>query len=268
MTLESGARRSCRVRASERRHRRHEHRCRSEASTEPTSSRVPGDPFQLLCLPSGILPREGVHPVRHPSLDPARHASLGTTPPTLHALPSHASFEPVTRARRAWPLLTVALTFAPALARADAGADNDVRALEKQLDAEHVALSTSDCNAACRALGSIRRAAERICALEPGPRCDAARSKAADATRRVRDACPDCALASAPQQDAPAPERAFASDPLPAPQTEAAAPRGGCRSCASTESTESKSDLALIVLGVIAGVQVIRRRSKKGSRPL
>lgn len=146
---------------------------------------------------------------------------------------------------------------------ADAGEASDVRALEQQLADEHTALSTADCNGACRALSSIRRAADKICALEPGPRCDAAREKAADATRRVREACPDCVIASSPEP-APSPERATtaARDGSAPLESEA---RGGCRSCAATGGGPA-ADLGAIVLAVFAAVRLTSRRSKKDRR--
>ena len=138
------------------------------------------------------------------------------------------------------------------LVAARARAADDVRTLEAQLNEEHAALRTTDCDAACRALASIRRAADKICALEQGPRCDAARAKLADATRRVHDACPDCALAAGP------------SPPAPEPAAEASAPpaekeRGGCRSCAETPSAPDGS-WALVVL---ATMHLLRRRPRK-----
>jgi len=147
----------------------------------------------------------------------------------------------------------------------DAGEASDVRALEQQLAEEHAALSTADCNAACRALGSIRRAADKICALEPGPRCDSAREKAADATRRVRDACPDCEIARAPLPT-PAPERAAARDERAVATAEPPPePRGGCRSCSATENGAT-SDLGTIVLAVFGAARLAGRRSKRDRR--
>lgn len=155
----------------------------------------------------------------------------------------------------------IMLVSVPALA--DAGAADDVRTLEQQLTDEHSALSTADCSAACRALSSIRRAAERICALEPGPRCDAAREKAADATRRVREACPDCVLPSAPEPT-PSPERAMTVD-QEAPAMPASEARGGCRSCAATEGSPA-ADLGVIALATLAIARLVRGRSKKDRR--
>jgi MYXO-CTERM domain-containing protein len=65
-----------------------------------------------------------------------------------------------------------------------------------ELDAKLDALDTNNCGAACEAIASMRRAAERICELEPGPRCDAARAKVEGARKKVLAACPSCAAAS------------------------------------------------------------------------
>src|SRR5258707_134334 len=96
-----------------------------------------------------------------------------------------------------------ALGSRPALAQET----NDVSALQQQIDDARAELSTSDGAVACRPLGSIQRATQKIGASEPGPRGDAARTKEADATKRVREACPDCAIAFAPPQT-PSPEGA------------------------------------------------------------
>ena len=160
--------------------------------------------------------------------------------------------------------MTAALVLVAGPVRADAGAVDDIQALERQLTEEHAALSTADCNAACRALASIRRATEKICTLEPGPRCDSARDKAADATRRVRDVCPDCII-PAPPEPAPSPERAVtgtADHRVPASAPYEAEARGGCRSCAST-GEGPMNDLGAIVLAVFAVVRLAGRRSKE-----
>jgi len=140
-------------------------------------------------------------------------------------------------------------------AQTDAGRD-DVGTLIQQLDTEQAALSTADCNAACRALGSIRRAAEKICALEPGPRCEAARSKAADATRRVREACPECVIPGA----APEPERAAQAAEAPTGTAKSeSAPPGGCRSC---DVTDHDPGGPLGTLGLVIGVALALRRKR------
>jgi MYXO-CTERM domain-containing protein len=164
-------------------------------------------------------------------------------------------------------LLATLMVLAPGAALADGGVESDVRALEKRLAEEHAALSTADCNAACRALMSIRRAADKICALEPGPRCDAAREKASDATRRVQEACPDCVIATVP---VPSPhERAAAPEPShdAALAQESAPSHGGCRSCSTTGSAGSGEGTGLIVLAAAAAVRLVTR-SKKDRRRL
>jgi len=139
----------------------------------------------------------------------------------------------------------------------------DVVTLEKQLNDEYSALSTQDCANACRALASIRRAAERICTLEPGPRCSDARTKEENARKRVSEACPDCAIAATPGQDD---ARRASEPPAPPPPQEQAvsrsesAPRkGGCLSCSTPGGAVGDVDLGLLLaLGWI----VCRRRRK------
>lgn len=57
------------------------------------------------------------------------------------------------------------------------------------------ALSSDPCSAACRALASMRRAANHLCGLtgDPEPRCDAARARLTRAEERTRASCPACA---------------------------------------------------------------------------
>lgn len=143
------------------------------------------------------------------------------------------------------------------VAAAPARAD-EIDALEKELATEHAKLSTSDCTDACRALGSIRRAADKICALEPGsPRCTSAQAKSNDATERVRAACPDCAIAHAFHP--PAPE-------APATKTmeaEAGESRrgGGCAGCAVLGSGANVGGSSLWLLLAAAGTIARVRRS-------
>ena len=86
------------------------------------------------------------------------------------------------RGRATCALAVLVVTFASA----DAFGEESVETLQKQQQDELAALSTQDCVIACKALASIRRAADRICALESGPRCIDARAKADDAQRRVQ----------------------------------------------------------------------------------
>lgn len=154
------------------------------------------------------------------------------------------------------------------------GGKEDLTTLEKSLAEQHDALSTTDCVTACRALASIRRAADKICALDPGDRCAAGRAKADDATRRVHEACPECAIASTPFEPTPRPEeramtkggsgsKAAESPPSPDVETVQSAPpseskRGGCAGCTTTSA--APGDLAGGVLAALALAFALRRR--------
>lgn len=157
-------------------------------------------------------------------------------------------------------LLALSFTLVPSVAFAQ---KEDVTTLEKQLTTELSTLSTSDCTTACKALKSIRHAADRICVLEPGPRCDAARKKADDATKRVRDACPDCSLGlegkpeQAVEDNAKKPAEPAQAPPSPASES---APKGGCRNCSSTNA--DPGDFGVFVLALL----LLQRRRKKDSR--
>jgi hypothetical protein len=65
--------------------------------------------------------------------------------------------------------------------------------LELDRAAAELNASGSDCARACKALGSMNRASERICALEPdtgtGGRCRRARERVTEAADRVRRSC-------------------------------------------------------------------------------
>ena len=177
-------------------------------------------------------------------------------------------------AHRALVLVLVLLSSTDALAQVSPGPKDDLTTLEKSLASEAAALSTSDCATACRALASIRRSADKICALDPGERCAAGRAKADDATKRVREACPECAIATALPMPAPErEERAMAkggSHPsadstavaASAPQSESK--RGGCAGCATTPTTPG--DLTTAALAISALAFTLRRRKRSRSR--
>lgn len=152
----------------------------------------------------------------------------------------------------------------------NAFAADDVTTLETQLGKETSELSTSDCASACKALASIRRAADRICELEPGPRCDAARSKADSATKKVRDACPECAIAELKKEDE---ERRAADKPAQAPPAPVSASseaknapaesRGGCRNCATSSGAPDRGDFAVFALAALLVGRGLRSQKKK-----
>jgi MYXO-CTERM domain-containing protein len=166
-------------------------------------------------------------------------------------------------------LSTIALLTTLALAKVAAAQDagrGEVSALEVELARAASTLTTDTCAVACPALASMKRVADRICALSPGPHCDAARAKVREAQRRVEETCPDCvkrdheepAQAKADESkergDAPPPP------PPPAPTSpvaEAAPRRGGCASCEVGASSELPRGLgAALVLLALA----LRRR--------
>ena len=149
-----------------------------------------------------------------------------------------------------------------------------VATLERNLADEAAALTTSDCANACRALASIRRAAEKICALDPDERCAAARAKAQEATRQVRSACPDCAIASAPLPIPPKDERAMGKGgrrpPAEPPTVAASAPpsessKGGCASCTTGRGAPAE-DGATAALGVLGLALMMRGRRRRDMR--
>jgi len=141
----------------------------------------------------------------------------------------------------------------------DAGASGERMELERQLAQDYATLSTSDCATACRALASMQRAADRICALAPGKSCDDARAKVDDATRRVREQCPTCTL-GAPQ------EHTVANAPA-APSPTSEAPRGGgCAGCNATGGRGEVAGGALTLMLGLVGLRRVRRRSSVRAR--
>jgi hypothetical protein len=165
-------------------------------------------------------------------------------------------------------IATMSFASAPAFADAGAGGEEDVASLLNQLTQEWSALSTQDCVTACKAYASIRRAADRICGLEPGPRCDDARTKADDAQRRVQAACPDCQVAAArPKEDEfRAVQRAPSADAnAGAVESESAPRKGGCASC-STPGERPTGDFGIVLLGAWAISRVLRKKDARADR--
>jgi hypothetical protein len=143
---------------------------------------------------------------------------------------------------------------ANANANADAGTDanasaNEARSLFADVMHDVDALDTGDCVLACKALASIRRAADRLCAIEPGPRCSVAQAKAEDATNRVRAACPACAqigVLNPSIQPAVEPKAA-----APDHQAESADKKsGGCAGCSTTASEGANGDALVLLIGL------------------
>ena len=83
-------------------------------------------------------------------------------------------------------------------------ASNDVESSQRELD-----IAGSDCRNACRALGSMDRAAGRLCELsqgaEEGGRCGDAKQRVYSARDRVRTSCGSCPNGPSVDRAAPIP---------------------------------------------------------------
>jgi hypothetical protein len=199
---------------------------------------------------------------------PARRSgdrSIAARPRPVDSVSSAKEGEELVKTSLVFPLVISTSLALPATAladQADAGQafDEDFKKAGNDLDK---ALSTSDCTTACQALGSMRRAAEKLCAITPGPRCDAANARADEAAKRVRDACPDCAIAFRPSPDMKPPAtRTVEERDVTRASPKAESGRGGCASCEVTGSsaTLDPSWIALILWG-------LTRRRRKTHRP-
>ncbi|HEX8796212.1 MAG TPA: MYXO-CTERM sorting domain-containing protein [Polyangiaceae bacterium] len=157
--------------------------------------------------------------------------------------------------KRAVVFLLLAIFPASAYAQSsdagDAGADTD--ALAAEIDRDLAQAMGSDCDTACRALDSMRRATDRLCALDPGDRCTRARQKLANATTRVRSACPSCAEPTGQALD-----EAAKAPPAPEPVNTAAQEEtvqkksGGCAGCTVGDApTDAPSAAWLLALGLL-----------------
>ena len=172
---------------------------------------------------------------------------------------------------------TLTLASESAFAR-DAGAE-EIASLEREIAADHAtlmrlprghrdgALSADACTTACQALRSMRRATDRLCGIEPGPSCDDARRRTAEAEVHVTDACPTCVTATDRGEAVNRPE-AVSKDQAtaePAPgatpvQTESAPRRGGCAGCTTTRT--SPPSPAFIATALALGFAALRRRRR------
>jgi MYXO-CTERM domain-containing protein len=129
--------------------------------------------------------------------------------------------------------------------------------LEQRLDELEPVVNGADCDAACSALASMMRAADELCELEPGERCEAAKKRVAAAKERVRKSCPDCVAARSDDDtggDADV-EEEQQGGPVPEPATEdsvqAAKTDGGCATCAvgGPSSSPRRGLLGLLLVG-------------------
>jgi hypothetical protein len=85
-------------------------------------------------------------------------------------------------------------------------AAGDLESAQRELD-----VAAGDCRNACRALGSMDRAAGHLCTLAATPderqRCDAAKNKLYTARDRVRSTCGACPEGPSVERNAPVPSR-------------------------------------------------------------
>ena len=136
---------------------------------------------------------------------------------------------------------------------------SDADAAQAEVDRDYAQTLASDCAMACRALDSMRRATERLCALDPGDRCASARKKLGDATGHVRSACPDCAVPLEEKKPVAPPPPAEAPASPSATELETVQRKGGCAGCATTSSPgEAVGPLALAGLLLLG----LRRRRR------
>lgn len=114
---------------------------------------------------------------------PAESGREGAPPATAPMVPPPP--EPAAEAPAQEPLAAAP----PSRSAADVSLDDEAE-LEERAERE----AEDRCALACRALGSMRRAADHVCraAGEADPRCGRARERVAGASGRVRETCDDC----------------------------------------------------------------------------
>jgi hypothetical protein len=88
---------------------------------------------------------------------------------------------------------------------AQRSAESEIEAAQRQLD-----VAAGDCRNACRALGSMDRAAGKVCELsrdDDGHRCDDAKGRVYFARDRVKSTCGDCPGGPSVERSAPVPSQ-------------------------------------------------------------
>jgi len=150
-------------------------------------------------------------------------------------------------------LCAVLLSLSPASAFAQASDPGGADALVVEIDRDYAVAQGGDCATACKALDSMRRAADRLCQLDPGDRCAKARQKVADATARVNASCPSCAQ---PTSNA-GPSESKEAEAV----AQESAPRkgGGCAGCTSAPGGDGLG----IALGIGGLVLLGARRRRR-----
>jgi uncharacterized protein (TIGR03382 family) len=167
-------------------------------------------------------------------------------------------------------------TLAPSLALAQVAppAPPASEALVLQGDIQRYAAETegADCATACRALDSMRRAADRICEIEPGDGCARAEDTLRKTAARVRAACPECAAAQGARSPAgtvsvPPVVTPPAAPPPNAAETEAVQRKGGgCAGCTTSGHEEGAPFLFLLAAAAVLAARRRRRRRTRARR--
>lgn len=166
--------------------------------------------------PSSAPAGQSYAPAGYPSGAASMHqdAPYAQPPP---APPAPAPLTPLTPSAESVPTTPSSSTKKPAQPNGGGGtpsnraaaiqsASRDVQASQRDLEA-----AGSDCRNACRALGSMDRAAGRLCELSQGggepQRCDDAKRRVYSARDRVKTTCGTCADGTTVERAAPIPSR-------------------------------------------------------------
>ena len=191
-------------------------------------------------------------------------------------------FPPGMRARRLLPCTALLVAWlSPGLAAAQGGGApafsspaEEIASLEDALSRKATQLS-ADCGSACSTLASMGRVVARICTLDPGAHCAAARARLEEATGRVRGTCGACAIPAQDdhggekqrevmKEEAP-PQPVQPVQPAVSPGEPqlayAAPPRGGCAGCSVPGGDEGGPGAALAVAGLSL---LLARRPRRG----
>ena len=145
---------------------------------------------------------------------------------------------------------------------AEADAGGAIETAQADLDRAYGDALSQSCDLACRALESLRRAADHLCALDPGDRCAKAQEKVRSANEHVRSSCPDCASALEAKRGTAQPQAAQPQREETTVAAEQAAPskRGGCAGCTVARQESAQGAWAASLLALLA---LRRRRSSR-----
>jgi MYXO-CTERM domain-containing protein len=155
----------------------------------------------------------------------------------------------------------VLLSLVPSAALAQpAIAGDDASALQAEVETDYGQAMASDCALACKALGSMQRATQRLCALDPGDRCASAKQKLDAAAAHVHAACPDCAREQGERQLEQRPAESPPPPAQPVAEEATVTKRGGCAGC--TVSPAGTDALAPAGLALLLGWVARRRRRR------